>query len=152
MAVSFSVLDNENYIWHFTYKRLQCLCQRKPNPNCLNQDDFCLNAGRTRLMLRSCLDVMLLPQFYYYTDLSKGADSVSGQLHGGKKVPLHWRNPFWQSLEEGAGKQCLEFDMVLSLSLSLSVSLSLCLPPPPPPRLAVYTGCVWKHWLFFRNK
>ena len=39
-------------------------------------------------MLRSCLDVMLLPQFYYYTNLSEGTDSVSGQLHGNKKCPF----------------------------------------------------------------
>ena len=25
-----------------------------------------------------------------------------------KRVPLQWRNHFWQSLEEGAGKRCLE--------------------------------------------
>ena len=23
-------------------------------------------------------------------------------------MPLQWRNPFWQSLEEGAGKRCSE--------------------------------------------
>ena len=25
-----------------------------------------------------------------------------------KRVPLQWRNQFWQSLEEGTGKRCLE--------------------------------------------
>ena len=31
---------------------------------------------------------------------------VGGQLRGEKRVPLQWRNGFWQSLEEGAGKRC----------------------------------------------
>ena len=26
-------------------------------------------------------------------------------------MPLQWRNQFWQSLEEGAGKRCLECDV-----------------------------------------
>ena len=36
-----------------------------------------------------------------------GADGVGGQLRGGKdRVPLQWRNQFWHSLEEDAGKRC----------------------------------------------
>ena len=46
---------------------------------------------------------MLLPQSYKYPDLSEGAESVGGHLHGDKKRPLQWRNQFWQSLEESAG-------------------------------------------------
>ena len=90
-AVSFSVLDNGNYIWHSTYKRLHCLCQHKKKTKFFESRRFfvSLNAGRTRLILRSCLDVMLLPQFYYYTNLSpECADSVSGQLHGNEKRPV----------------------------------------------------------------
>ena len=35
---------------------------------------------------------------------AEGADRVGGQLSGDKE----WRNQFWQSLEEGAAKQCSE--------------------------------------------
>ena len=30
-------------------------------------------------------------------------------------MPLQWRNQFWQSLEEGAGKRCWECDRFLNL-------------------------------------
>ena len=41
----------------------------------------------------------------------RGADSVGGQLCGDtERVPLQWRDKFWQSLEEGAGKRCSECD------------------------------------------
>jgi len=37
-----------------------------------------------------------------------GADSAgAGQLRG-DRVSLQWRNQYWQSLEEGAGKRCSE--------------------------------------------
>ena len=52
---------------------------------------------------------MLLPQSYQYPYLSEGADRVDGQLRGDKEYALlQWRNQFWQSLEEGAGKRCSE--------------------------------------------
>ena len=51
---------------------------------------------------------MLLPQSYQYPNLSEGADRIGGQLCGDKRVPLQWRNQFWQSLEEGARKRCSE--------------------------------------------
>ena len=51
----------------------------------------------------------LLLQSYEYPNLSEGADRVGGQLRGDKECPsLKWRSQIWQSLEEGAGKQCSE--------------------------------------------
>ena len=34
------------------------------------------------------------------------------EMRGDKEcMPLQWRNQFWQSLEEGAGKRCSEGDV-----------------------------------------
>ena len=41
--------------------------------------------------------------------LSEGADSIDGQLRGDKECPFSVVNPqFWHTLEESAGKRCLE--------------------------------------------
>ena len=48
----------------------------------------------------------------------KGADSVGRQLRGDNyRVPLQWRNQFWHSLEEGAGKQCSERGVNLEVTV-----------------------------------
>ena len=72
---------------------------------------FFTRGGRASY-LPACLGARLLPQSYQYPNLSEGADNVGGQLQGDKdRVPLQWRNCFWQSLEEGAGKRCSEFGL-----------------------------------------
>ena len=53
---------------------------------------------------------MLLPQSYYYPNLSEGADCVGGQLRGDKECPFNGVTKSG-SLEEGAGKRCSECDM-----------------------------------------
>ena len=73
---------------------------------------FFFYLGLTHLMFtlnlkHECLDAMLLPQSYYYPNLSEDIDSFGWQLCG-DRVPLRWHNQFWQSLEEGAWKLCLE--------------------------------------------
>ena len=40
---------------------------------------------------------------FEYPDISEGFHSVGGQLRG-ERVTLQWRNRFWQSFEQGAGK------------------------------------------------
>ena len=47
----------------------------------------------------------VLPQSYWYPNLSEGSVTVGGQLRGDEdRVPLQWRNQFWQSLEERCRK------------------------------------------------
>ena len=38
--------------------------------------------------LRACLGTRLLPQSYWYPNLSEGTDSVGGQLRGDKECPF----------------------------------------------------------------
>ena len=60
--------------------------------------------GWMRLVF-SDVGARLLPQYCECPTFSAvGADRVGGQLRGDKE----WRNQFWQSLEEGAAKQCSE--------------------------------------------
>ena len=35
-----------------------------------------------------CFDTMLLPQSYWYPNLSEGADSIGGHMHGDKEYPF----------------------------------------------------------------
>ena len=61
-----------------------------------------LTARPNRLSTLCCFDSLINPQ-----NLSReGADSVGGQPRGDRdhRVALQWRDQFWQSLEEGAGK------------------------------------------------
>ena len=69
-----------------------------------------------------CVDAMLLSQSYQYPNLLDGADGIGGQLLG-DRVPLQWLNPFWQGLEEGAGKQCLERALPNISSTSVQASM-----------------------------
>jgi len=47
---------------------------------------FC-TIGRWTSCLCVCLDAMLLPQLYYYPNLSEGANSISGQLYRDRECP-----------------------------------------------------------------
>ena len=49
-----------------------------------------------------------------------------------RSVPLHWRNQFWQSLEEGAGTRCSECDALRHRCRS-------CCPRTESPR-----QCMWQ--------
>ena len=63
-------------------------------------------------------------EFDHYPNLSEGADSVGGQLRGDKnRVPLQWRNQFWQSLEEGAGERCSVCGVAFHSGCSVLVSV-----------------------------
>ena len=54
-----------------------------------------------------CLGARLLPQSYQYPNLLEGADHVGGQLRWDKECPFSGITKSG-SLEEGAGKRCLE--------------------------------------------
>lgn len=55
------------------------------------QTELIFNRGGLASCLRACFDVsMLLPQtnYYQYPDLSEGAGSIDGQVHGDKECPF----------------------------------------------------------------
>ena len=65
---------------------------------------------------------MLLPQSYQYPNLSEGADSVGGQLHGDKECPPHSEHRIVQELCESRGRRP-GLSVLTSLLVSVDVKL-----------------------------
>ena len=75
---------NSGVLFYFIAAHAAYASTKLLRPNRLNRD------GRASF-LRACLDAMLLPQSYWYTDLSERADRVGEQLRGDKdRVLLPW--------------------------------------------------------------
>ena len=69
-----------------------------------------LTARPNRLSTLCCFDSLINPENLSRED----TDSVGGKPRGDRdhRVALQWRDQFWQSLQEGAGKPgCLECDI-----------------------------------------
>ena len=59
----------------------------KAKPFESRRNSFFTRAGSVSC-LRECLGARLLPQSYYYPNLSEGGDRVAGQLRGDKECPF----------------------------------------------------------------
>ena len=118
--------NNSDYIRPFFYNRPRCLltpAQIRPKLFASRRNFFSLSfvlfsflfffffftRGGRASCLRVCLqDTLLLPQFSTQTFRRALAASVDSSAEIKELKPLQWRNQFWQSLEEGAGKRCWE--------------------------------------------
>ena len=121
------VTNNSDYVRRLFYNWPWCLRQLKSKSFESRRNFFFLTRGGCVSRLRACLGGCF--QSYQYPNLSEGADRVGGQLRGDKECPFSGvtkspslisrtvsvdvkhhvyllRNQIWQSLEEGAGKQC----------------------------------------------
>ena len=76
-------------------------------------------------LIRVCLDAMLLPQSYWYPNLSEGADSVGGQLRGDKvECSFSGVTNSGRCLEAGAGKRCSRCVCVCDQGVSHQTAIS----------------------------
>ena len=60
--------------------------------------------------LRACFGARLLPQSYYYPNLSEGADRVAGQLRGDKECPFNGATKsgrVWRKVPESDARRVL---------------------------------------------
>ena len=97
------------------YSRQQSLHQYKHNHNRLNRDGTPLFVCFLFVFARVdashvYVGASALGCFHSHISIRtfrRAMTRVGGQLRG-ERVRLQWRNQIWQSLEEGAGKQCSE--------------------------------------------